>query len=265
MVAPMPGQSPANLDAGQPPNVSSLLLVWILASNRCVRAVVARWRLFAVLVLLGLAFVWIRAVTLKMVPWLQDHAKTTAVLTNTLMDAFIVLEDVVKTISHVVAEIRNTFRSAAHKKEIPALVLVPLKHLDTAEIQSCLAEYAFAAARYNTGPKAARFLLQSVLNTDVCPVVRAAAPTPLGAILPALNWLVYNPDPNLGVHSCHHQLQFYTINLVAAAMNAGQIMLEIVVPTVAGALIVFVLVAPAVQTVVAVHYQLASLPEFILL
>lgn len=240
-------------------------MVWILASNRCVRAVVAQWRVLAVLVLIGLIMVWIRAVTLRAVPWLQDHAKTTTVLTNTLMDAFIVMEDVVKAVSYAVAELRNAFRSAAHKKDVPPLMLLPLKHLDDAEIQSILAEYVFAAARYNTGPKAARFLLQSTLNQGVCPVVRAATPTPLGPLLPALSWLTYNPDPYLGVHSCHHQLQFYAINLVAAAMNAGLIMLEIVVPVVVGMLVVFVLASPLIQTAVVVHYQLAYLPEYILL
>ena len=242
---------------------NNLLIVWFVTSQKAVISVLRYWKVFAVLILLALLAVWARVSVLLMIPWFQAHSKTARVFINILIDCFQIMEDVVKTQMHIIAIVRDMFCKRCKRPQ--PLVYAPLKHYDDAQIQSFLSEFVVASNEYRTGPAAAQFLLRTLLNDHLCPVVRSLAPTHVGKLVDGgLGWLVYNPDPHLGVHSCHSQLQLPNINVAAAVANAGLMTLELLLPVMVVILVLRHITTPAIRTTLVVHYRLAMLPEWLL-
>ena len=174
-------------------DVDSLMLRWVQAIKTAVRGMLKHWIVLGALVAAAFGLIILRGWLLRMVPFLQHHLKATRITINTTADAFIILEDVVKEVVHIIQMFKSLFGGASP----PPVKMAPLIHLDDNEVQAMLTEVVSAAALYNTGPRACHFLLRFFLNGAVCPVVRAATPTMLGgAVSFLLGWLAFHPDPN---------------------------------------------------------------------
>jgi hypothetical protein len=241
----------------EPGNVDNLMLRWVQAVKRAVRGMLKHWIILGVLVATAFGLIILRGWALRTIPFLQRHLKASSITINTVADAFIILEDVVKEVVHIIQKFKALFGGASP----PPVKMTPLLHLDDNEVQAMLTELVSAAARYNTGPKACHFLLRFFLNSAVCPVVRAATPTLLGGTVSTfLGWLTFHPDPNFGVHSCQCQLEFETIHVAAAVAGVGLVILEIVLPTYLGIILLYCIIPPTASTVVVLHEMIVSFP-----
>lgn len=205
-----------------------LLWYWGRSCKLALERMFTHWLILGILIAMSLFLITLRATFIECIPFLQKHIKLSVVFIDAFADTFVVLEDIIKVIVRIIQDIAHLF---SHKHKVPPFHFIKFVKLNDNELRAMLTEFASQAAKYNTGPKATHFLLQTAISPTLCPVVRSLAPTKLHTISSSLfSWLVFNPNPLLNSNSCVANTMYLSIDIAAAASAVGFILIEFVIP-----------------------------------
>lgn len=188
---------------------------------------------------IGFTLVFLRTELIKGAPYISSHAKKFAAAANGFDKIFAVLLDTVKGLVFVVRFLLDLV-APNHAQPEPPNWFWPTTKITGDEVVDFADAITFCSD--TTTDNALKIITQYTGNTVVCPVLRAA--TPLRwintTILPAFDWLAFNytpmaQDEETGLGNCRTPDDYR--QAVCAGLQAGHILLEIMIPVAVGALL----------------------------
>lgn len=200
---------------------------------------------------IGFTLVFLRFELIKGAPYISSHAKKFAVMANGVEKIFAVVLDTVKGLVFSVRFLIDLVSPNHSRPNIPKWFW-PKTEITANEVISFADALTFCSN--TTTIDSIKIISQYTGNKYVCPVLRAA--TPLRwintTVLPAFNWLAFNytpmaQDEETGLGNCREPEDYR--EALCAGLQAGHILLEILIPVAFGALVFITILAPVVKLV----------------
>lgn len=173
----------------------------------------------------------------RLAPEAAHHTKAFAIVADATLDILNLLRTTVQTIEWIVQSIEHLFN---HNVAVTVIPSFKLAKVSTAQVID--ATMRVQACSTFSAPDAISYILKHAASDTVCPVLRSIKPIPyVNSTIPLLSWLSYDPTPYPEGNNCEPTEYVYGVEPeLCAALQTGGIMLEVVLPLAATALVLMV-------------------------
>lgn len=238
-----------------------LVTIGASAAKGFVQDVLSLWGIWAIIIVVGVAMLVARAMTLWVAPEFATHSKEWATTFNILCDVVlgieVVVEDITRTIVAVIEVVKDLmmhphgFSFSDHKPKYRSMKFV---HIDTHGFHNFFVRLIDDCAPYNTVESIALPIFRSASNRVICPPLRYLYPVPqlYEPAVATLGWAAHDSRP--WPHGNCQPVPEDHIEPLCIALGAGYIVIEILLPAVL-LLLIIMRFGPVVARLVAFAFK----------